>query len=80
VLLQRLTRDLDLDPTQRERVVTVLEASRDRVQQLQREARGRFDDEQQRLREEIRGLLRPDQQERFEKWSGPGPRGRGRGQ
>ena len=76
LLLQRLTRDLELDATQREQVAAVLEASRERVQQLQRETRGRFDAEQQRLREEIRVLLGPDQQHRFDRWAGP--RGRGR--
>lgn len=77
VLLQRLTRDLDLDATQREQVSAVLEASRERVRELQRGTRGRFEAEQRRLREDIRGLLRPEQQQRFDRW--PGPRGRNRG-
>ncbi len=77
VLLERLTRDLDLTAEQRTRLDEVLRASRDRVEQLQRDVRGRFEQEQRNLHEEIRKVLTPDQQQRFEKLIQDGRRGRG---
>jgi len=79
VLLERLTRDLGLDSSQREQIGAVLEASRERVGQFQREVRAQFDTEQRTLREEIRKVLTPDQQERFDRSLERGRRGRGRG-
>ncbi len=78
ILLRRLSNDLDLDATQREEVARILRESRERVEGLQRDVRQQFDREQQNLREEIRKVLRPEQQERFEKTFGRGMRGRGR--
>ena len=75
ILLRRLTADLDLDDAQREEVGRVLRASRDRIESLQHDVRQQFDREQQNLRDELRKVLRPDQQERFEQTFG---RGRGR--
>jgi uncharacterized membrane protein len=84
VLLERLTRDLSLDAAQRDKVRDVLEASRPRVERLQREARDGFEAEQRALHDEIRTLLTPDQQERFDRLIERGRRGnrdgRGRGQ
>jgi hypothetical protein len=78
VLLRRLDDDLDLDATQREAVARILRESRDRIEGLQRDVRQQFDREQQNLREEIRKVLRPEQQQRFEETFGRGMRGRGR--
>ena len=47
----------------------------DRIESLQHDVRQQFDREQQNLRDELRKVLRPDQQERFEQTFG---RGRGR--
>lgn len=77
VLLERLTRELDLSPDQRIAVEGVLKASRTRVEQLQRDVRERFDAEQRNLRAEIREELTPQQQERFDRWIERTPRGRG---
>lgn len=77
VLLERLTRELDLSPDQRTAVEGVLRASRTRVEQLQRDVRERFDAEQRSLRAEIREELTPEQQERFDRWMERAPRGRG---
>ena len=84
MLIERLTRDLDLTADQRAQVTVILRASRERVEQLQRDVRGRFDREQRTLHEEIRQVLTPSQQERFEQMversrRGRSP-GRGRGQ
>ncbi len=79
VLLERLSRDLDLSADQRAQLDVVLHASRDRVEQFQREVRGRFDDEQRSLHQEIRKILTPDQQARFDRFVQEGRRGRGPG-
>jgi hypothetical protein len=73
-----LTDDLNLDATQREEVGRVLRARRERIEGLQHDVRQQFDREQQNLRDEIRKVLRPDQQQRFEETFGRGMRGRGR--
>jgi hypothetical protein len=79
VLLERLSRDLDLTTDQRTQLDVVLRASRDRVEQFQRDVRGRFDEEQRSLHEEIRKILTPDQESRFERIIQEGRRGRGPG-
>jgi Spy/CpxP family protein refolding chaperone len=60
--IARMVRDLDLDPQQEERVRAIV-----------RQSHGEIRDILDRSRDEIRGLLRPDQQERFD---GMGPRSR----
>ncbi len=78
-LLQRLTDELQLTPDQQAQVKEVLATRRARLEQLQRDVRDRFEREQQSLRDEIRKVLTPEQQDKFEKWiaSAPPPRGRG---
>jgi len=78
VLLERLTRDLDLDAAQREQIRRVLESSRERVEGLQREVRERFAAEQRTLHEQIREILTPAQRDRFERSLERRARGRGR--
>jgi uncharacterized membrane protein len=65
-LLDRLTRDVQLDATQREQIRKVLEERRDRFEDVHREARERFDKEQRDLHAAIRAVLRPDQQQKFD--------------
>jgi hypothetical protein len=77
VLLERLSRDLDLTSDQRAQLDVVLRASRDRVEQLQRDVRSRFDEQQRSLHEEIRKILTSDQQTRFDRFIQEGRRGRG---
>ena len=79
VLLERLSRDLDLTADQQTQLDVVLRASRDRVEQFQRDVRGRFDEEQRGLHQEIRKILTPDQQSRFDRIIQDGRRGRGPG-
>jgi hypothetical protein len=76
LLLERLTRELDLDASQREQIGAVLKASRGRVEVLQRDVRTRFETEQRALHDEIRKLLTPAQQERFDRSIELGRRGR----
>jgi hypothetical protein len=44
----------------------ILDERRDRLEQVHREARDRFDKEQRDLHGAIRALLRPDQQQKFD--------------
>jgi Spy/CpxP family protein refolding chaperone len=84
-LADRLTRELALAPEQHARVRDIFDQRRDRVRRMHRElraeARRRFEQEQASLREEIRGVLTPDQQAKFDAlvkagpdrmWPGPG--------
>jgi len=65
-LLDRLTRDVQLDTAQREQIRKLLEERRDRFEDVHREARERFEKEQRDLHTAIRALLRPDQQQKFD--------------
>jgi Spy/CpxP family protein refolding chaperone len=84
-LADRLTRELALTAEQNARVRDIFDHRRDRVRQmhheLRAEARRRFEQEQAALRAEIRGVLTPEQQARFDAlvkagpdrvWPGPG--------
>jgi hypothetical protein len=65
-LLNRLTRDLQLDATQQVEVKKILDDRRGRLEQVHREAREKFEQEQRELHQAIRGILRPDQQRMFD--------------
>ena len=84
-LADRLTRELALTPEQSARLRDIFDRRRDRVRQMHRdlraEARHRFEQEQASLRQEIQGVLTPDQQAKFDAlvkagpdrmWPGPG--------
>jgi Spy/CpxP family protein refolding chaperone len=66
MLVERLTRDLDLSNDQKAKVEAVLTASRTRVESLQRDVHDRFVAEQQSLRDEIRKVLTPAQQQKYD--------------
>jgi Spy/CpxP family protein refolding chaperone len=67
MLVDRLASDLDLTADQRTKVEEVLTARRTSMETLQRDVRGRFEAEQRSLRDEIRKVLTPEQQEKFDK-------------
>jgi hypothetical protein len=67
VLVERLTTELELTPDQKVRIEEVLTTRRARVETLQREVRGRFEEEQRALRDDIRKVLTPAQQETFDR-------------
>jgi len=64
----RLANEIGLDQGQREQLRTILDAHRRKFEQLHRDARDRFDDEQRELRDAIRAILRPDQAQRFDQY------------
>jgi hypothetical protein len=67
MLLERLTRDLELSADQRSQIESVLAARRSRLDALQQDVHDRFEAEQRSLRDEIRKVLTPEQQEKFDK-------------
>jgi hypothetical protein len=66
LLVERLTNDLGLSAEQQSKIEQILTASRTRVETLQRDVRERFDAEQRSLRDEIRQVLTPEQQQKFD--------------
>ena len=75
-LVDRLERDLQLTPEQRAQVEAIFEARRPRLEEVQREVMARADQEQRALQADIRRVLTPDQQRRFDRWLADAPRGR----
>jgi Spy/CpxP family protein refolding chaperone len=75
MLLERLTRELDLTADQQTRIEAALTASRARLDTLQRDVHDRFETEQRSLRDEIRKILSPQQQDKFDRME---KEGRGR--
>jgi len=66
LLLERLTRDLDLTADQRSQIDTVLSARRGRLEALRQDVNARFEAEQRSLSDEIRKVLTPEQREKFD--------------
>jgi hypothetical protein len=67
LLIDRLSRDLDLTADQRATIDRALASSRIRLDALQKDVRKRFDAERRAVREAIRGVLTPEQQQKFDR-------------
>jgi hypothetical protein len=67
-LINRLASELQLDGSQQAQVKTILDDRRGRLEQVHRDARDRFDQEQRELHAAIRAILRPDQQQKFDRF------------
>jgi hypothetical protein len=67
-LMPILSSELELDASQQDQVKKILDERRGRLEQVHREARASFEKEQRELHAAIRSLLRPDQQEKFDKF------------
>jgi Spy/CpxP family protein refolding chaperone len=65
-LLDRFSSTLQLTPQQREQVGAILEAKRQRIDALRAEIRPKFDELRMSTGAEIRALLSPEQQTRFD--------------
>jgi Spy/CpxP family protein refolding chaperone len=76
-LIERLERDLRLTAEQRSRLEGIFEARRPRLEDVQKEVMARAEREQRELQAEIRTILTPEQQQRFDRWLSEAPRGRG---
>jgi Spy/CpxP family protein refolding chaperone len=79
-LIERLDVELRFTPDQRAQVEQIFEARRRGLEAVQHDVLARAEKEQRELQEEIRKVLTPEQQQRFDKWLADAPRGRrGRG-
>ena len=80
MLIDRLQRDLQLTPDQKTRVEAIFADRRQRLEQVQNDLVARAEQEQRELQGEIRKVLTPDQQQRFDQWLAEAHRSRrGRG-
>jgi Spy/CpxP family protein refolding chaperone len=78
-LIERLDHELQLTPAQKTQVQAIFDERRGRLEAVQREVVRRADEERRALQEEIRKVLTPEQQTRFDRWIAEQPLGRGRG-
>ena len=67
-LVARLTSELRLDSSQQDQVKKILDEHRAHLDQIHRDAREKFDKEQEELQNAVRGVLHPDQQEKFQRF------------
>ncbi|HEX5035954.1 MAG TPA: periplasmic heavy metal sensor [bacterium] len=65
-LLKEFTRELDLTDAQRASVSAILQSQRGRIKAIRSEIRPRMEEIREQAGGEIRALLGPDQQERFD--------------
>jgi Spy/CpxP family protein refolding chaperone len=77
-LIDRLDRELQLTDEQRASIQKIFEARREPLERAQREMRNRMEQEQRELQAEIRKVLTPEQQPKFDRWLEE-DRARGRG-
>lgn len=66
--LAALSRELDLSEAQKSELEKLLEANREKAHSFWEEARRSYAELRKRFRAEIRALLTPEQQERFDDW------------
>lgn len=78
-LVEQLNSELKLKDEQRKKVTEVIEKHRGALDRIRTELQGRMQSEQQSLQAEIRGLLDPEQQKKFDDVMSRSPRGFGRG-
>lgn len=76
MLLERLDRELQLTADQRTRVQAIFDERRARLESVQRDLLARADQERRELQAEVRKVLTPEQQQRFDRWIEQEPRGR----
>ena len=73
-LIDRLAQELELSNEQRTKVDAILSERRSRLQQLNRDVIARAEGERRDMQAEIRKVLTPEQQERFDRWLAENPR------
>jgi Spy/CpxP family protein refolding chaperone len=76
MLIERLDRELQLTADQKTRVQAIFDGRRSHLEALQRDIAARAEQEQHELQAEIRKVLTPEQQPRFDRWLEQQPRGR----
>ena len=66
-VVRRLSRSLDLDPAQRDQMRAIVTETRREIVEIRKPVQGQIEAAFERSRVRIRALLRPDQQEKFDR-------------
>ncbi len=76
LLIERLDRELQLTDDQKQRVQSIFDARRPQLEAMQRDLAVRAEEEQRALQADVRKVLTPEQQVKFDRWLEQQPRGR----
>lgn len=66
-VVRRLSRSLDLDPAQQDQMRAIVTETRRDIVEIRKPIQGQFEAAFERSRVRIRAILRPDQQEKFDR-------------
>ena len=66
-VVRRLTRSLDLDPAQQDQVRAIVTETRRDIVEIRKPIQGQIQEAFERSRVRIRAILRPEQQEKFDR-------------
>ena len=78
LVVRRLSRSLDLDPAQRDQVRAIVTETRREIAEIRKPVQARIDAALESSRGRVRALLRPDQQEKFDRIQSERRKRRGR--
>ena len=67
LIVRRLSRSLDLDPAQRDQVRTIVTETRREIIEIRKPVQAQVEATIERSRARVRAILRPDQQEKFDR-------------
>jgi hypothetical protein len=67
LIVRRLTRSLDLDPAQRDQVRAIVTETRRDIVEIRKPVQAQVEAAIERSRARVRAILRPDQQEKFDR-------------
>jgi Spy/CpxP family protein refolding chaperone len=67
LIVKRLSRSLDLDPAQRDQVRAIVTETRRDIDEIRKPIRSQVEAAIERSRVRVRAILRPDQQEKFDR-------------
>jgi Spy/CpxP family protein refolding chaperone len=67
LIVRRLTRSLDLDPAQRDQVRAIVTETRREIIEIRKPVQAQVEATIERSRARVRAILRPDQQEKFDR-------------
>jgi Spy/CpxP family protein refolding chaperone len=67
LIVRRLSRSLDLDPAQRDQVRAIVTETRREIVEIRKPVQAQVEATIERSRARVRAILRPDQQEKFDR-------------
>ncbi len=68
MILDRLSRRLDLDDRQRAQLLVIIRQTHDEISSIKKQYRPQMEAVLEKSRQEVRQILRPDQQEKFDQF------------